>query len=48
MSVSENKSSSPPEESPPILGKWRNLYALVLLLHVFIIFLFYLFGATYA
>lgn len=36
------------DESPPILGSWRNIYAVVLVLHVLLIVLFYLFSTAYA
>ncbi len=36
------------DETPPVLGSWRNLYAFVLVLHVLLIVLFYLFSQAYA
>lgn len=35
-------------DQPPVFGSWRNIYLFVLLLHLFIIFLFYCFGEAYA
>jgi hypothetical protein len=37
-----------PEDPPPILGSWRNLYALVLAVLAFDIFLLYLFTRAFA
>ena len=39
---------NPADDAPPVLGSWRNLYALVLILHVILIVLFYLFSQAYA
>ena len=36
------------DDTPPFLGSWKNLYTLVIVLHAFIIFLFYLFTHAYA
>jgi len=38
----------PPEEEPPILGSWRSMYTVVIVLHVLLIILFYLFSKAYA
>lgn len=35
------------EENPPILGTWRNVYALVIGTLVVLMFLFYLFTQHY-
>jgi len=35
-------------EEPPILGSWQNMYTFVLVAHVVLIFLFYLFSNAYA
>ncbi len=40
--------ASNPDDQPPILGTWRNLYLAVLVLHAIIIFLFYVFTHWYA
>ncbi|NJB84801.1 hypothetical protein GGR26_000546 [Lewinella marina] len=34
-------------DDPPVLGNWRNMYLVVLILHVLLIFAFYLFSQTY-
>ena len=36
------------ESRPPVFKTWEQLYAFVLLLHVFIIFLFWLFTKSYS
>ena len=36
------------EDRPPIMGSWKRLYWLVILLHTVIIFLFYLFTTYYS
>lgn len=41
-------SSDPESEAAPILGSWRNIYAVVLLLHALLIIFFYLFSRAYA
>jgi hypothetical protein len=38
----------PPNDPPPILGRWRNLYALVLLNLALDIFLLWLFTRAFA
>ncbi len=38
----------PEDEQPPILGSWRALYVLVIVLHFVLIGLFYWFTRTYA
>ena len=38
----------PADEQPPILGSWRALYMLVIILHFVLIGLFYWFTRTYA
>ncbi|MCP9235981.1 hypothetical protein [Lewinella sp. JB7] len=35
-------------EKPPILGHWRNIYAVVLLLHLLLIISFYLVTRIYS
>ncbi|MEZ4983920.1 MAG: hypothetical protein R2795_02590 [Saprospiraceae bacterium] len=35
-------------EAPPFLQSWNQLYALVLILHALVIFLFYWFTHAYA
>ena len=37
-----------PAEQPPILGSWPRMYTVVLVLHVILIVLFYLFSNAYA
>lgn len=37
-----------PDDPPPIMGSWKRLYLLVLLIHTFIIFLFWLFTKTHS
>ncbi|WP_168797471.1 hypothetical protein [Neolewinella litorea] len=34
-------------DDPPILGNWRNMYLVVLILHVLLIIAFYLISRTY-
>ena len=36
------------ESGPPIFKSWNQMYAFVLILHAFIILLFYLFTHAYA
>jgi len=38
----------PDDETPPVLGSWRNIYAVVLVLHILLIILFYFFSLAYA
>ena len=38
----------PQDEPPPIMGTWQRMYALVIVLHAFIIYLFYLFTHAYS
>lgn len=40
--------AEPPDEKPPVLGAWPNLYTLVLIYLVGVIFLFWLFTRHYA
>lgn len=40
--------TDPKDESPPIFGSWKNIYAVVLVLHFVLIILFYLFSNAYA
>ncbi len=47
--MKENLPPRPPEDDPPpIMGTWERMYTLVILLHAFIIFLFYLFTQAYS
>lgn len=46
--MSQQNDPLPPKEPPPILGSWRNMYIFVLVLHVLLIVLFYLFSNAYA
>lgn len=49
MSVQQAENNPLPEdEQPPILGSWRTLYLLVIILHFVLIGLFYWFTRTYA
>ncbi|WP_170110268.1 hypothetical protein [Flavilitoribacter nigricans] len=36
------------DERPPILSSWKQIYAIVLILHALIILMFYLFTHAYA
>jgi hypothetical protein len=36
------------DDRPPILGSWKNLYILVLVVHAIIIVLFYLITRAYS
>jgi len=40
--------AEPPDEKPPVLGAWPNLYTLVLIYLAGVIFLFWLFTRHYA
>jgi len=40
--------ANPNDESPPILGSWSRIYGIVLVLHLILIVLFYLFSQAYA
>ncbi|HMQ62300.1 MAG TPA: hypothetical protein PKE06_16610 [Flavilitoribacter sp.] len=42
------KTNVDPDDKPPILGAWTNLYAFVLILHAIVITLFYLFTKVYS
>ncbi len=46
--MSEPELTNPDDETPPILGSWKNIYTVVLVLHVVLIILFYLFSNAYA
>jgi len=46
--MSETQETNPNDETPPILGSWKNIYTVVLVLHVVLIILFYLFSNAYA
>lgn len=46
--MSQPNQANPNDETPPILGSWRNIYAFVLVLHFLLIVLFYLFSAAHA
>ena len=46
--MSRPLSEAPATDAPPVLGRWRNVYAFVLVLHVVLIVLFYLFSRAYA
>ena len=46
--MSDPELISPDDETPPILGSWKNIYTVVLVLHVVLIILFYLFSNAYA
>ncbi|WP_420459780.1 hypothetical protein [Neolewinella sp.] len=37
----------PDQDEPPILGSWRNMYLVVLLLHLCLLIAFYLFSRAY-
>ena len=34
-------------DAPPILGNWKNIYAVVLFLHLLLLIAFYLFSRAY-
>lgn len=38
----------PPEPPPPVFKTWNQLYAFVIILHAFIIALFYIFTKMYS
>ena len=44
--MTENQEMDAPEP-PPLLGSWRRMYIAVLVLHVLLIILFYLFSNAY-
>ncbi|MBC6994027.1 hypothetical protein QWY85_08515 [Neolewinella lacunae] len=46
--MSEQNEADSNDETPPILGAWRNIYLFVLVLHVLLILFFYLFSNAYA
>jgi len=46
--MSDTQEPDPNDETPPILGSWKKIYAVVLVLHVVLIILFYLFSNAYA
>lgn len=46
--MSQENQPTPTPEEPPILGSWRNMYIFVLVLHVLLIVMFYLFSNAYA
>ncbi len=46
--MSEQNTTDSNDETPPILGSWRNIYLFVLALHVLLILFFYLFSNAYA
>lgn len=46
--MSDPEVPHPDDETPPILGSWKNIYTVVLVLHVVLIILFYLFSNAYA
>lgn len=48
MSASDANSDQNQEGRPPIFRSWDQLYAFVLILHAFIILLFYLFTKYYS
>ena len=37
----------PEDDTPPVLGSWRNVYAVVLVLHLLLILAFYFFSRAY-
>lgn len=37
-----------PDEQPPLFSSWNHIYAFVLILHAFILVLFYLFTHAYS
>ena len=38
---------APEDDTPPVLGNWRNVYAVVLTLHLLLILAFYFFSRAY-
>jgi hypothetical protein len=44
----ENLAADIIDDTPPILGRWRNLYILVVVLHFILIGLFYWFTKAHA
>lgn len=46
--MSDPQDFNPNDETPPVLGSWQNIYTVVLVLHVVLIILFYLFSNAYA
>lgn len=46
--MSDTQDADPNDETPPVLGSWKNIYTVVLVLHVVLIILFYLFSNAYA
>lgn len=46
--MSQENQIDPNDETPPILGSWSRIYAVVLVLHVLLIILFYFFSRAYA
>lgn len=46
--MTPQNTDTPADEHPPVLNTWRNLYAFVLVLHLVLITLFYLFSQAYA
>lgn len=48
MSDTSNSTAEQEDEKAPILGSWRRLYLLVMVLHFIIIALFYWLTASYS
>lgn len=46
--MTKTKKNNPPHESPPLFKTWEQVYAFVLILHAFIIALFYFFTKIYS
>lgn len=46
--VTDPAATDCPDEKPPVLGAWANLYAFILLYLAAVIFLFWLFTRHYA
>jgi hypothetical protein len=40
--------ADPNDESPPIFGSWSRIYGFVLVLHLVLIVLYYIFSQAYA
>lgn len=46
--MKKEKTKDNPDDQPPILGSWANLYAFVIILHAIVIAAFYFFTKVYS
>ncbi|MEM1324231.1 MAG: hypothetical protein AAGG75_28490 [Bacteroidota bacterium] len=46
--MNTNEKQHPENDQPPILNSWKQMYTLVLVLHLIIIILFYWFTKAYS